>query len=103
MGHVANADTGDGGCGGGGVRKRFFFEKKNQKTFATPPAPNSMAFHRQHACIDIVRTKSFFWFFFTKKNRLLFSPQQPVCTDDNTLNVETRVRLKHGADVPVRA
>jgi hypothetical protein len=54
-----------GGCkrGEGKERKRFFFEKKKQKTFAYCGRRQGRSYARRLAEV--------FWFFFQKKNRLL--------------------------------
>jgi hypothetical protein len=55
------------------VRKLFFFEKKNQKTFAT--------FGRSQGPAAWVKLRAklakVFWFFFSKKNTFLTCPARP--------------------------
>jgi hypothetical protein len=62
------------GFRGGRQRSRkdlFFFEKKNQKTFALSRSPPSVGYDglRENHRIKV------FWFFFSKKNILPFVPE----------------------------
>jgi hypothetical protein len=59
--------------------KRFFFEKKKQKTFSC---------WCKRKPIRQAQVAKVFWFFFSKKNRFFFAPSAPAQAGALLLNTE---------------